>query len=875
MRVRAPARPMFKHATPLACYGPGALPPVDIPRDRSVLRRRTARSPSPSLVPTTSSPLAQCSSALPPASPNTSPAVMYPVMDKSGKPWGGGANRVPNSGRTVQLTVEEPAGPVFKEAVEQTTRTINFVRTDITDVSVQAVFLKAQKVQEGFLGPAHAAKWAHEYFDALGTVDFPWKLIEKTTNECKEAGSLEAMVANRRAARAAKRLSVERIDLVFSEPARRLALAVARSMGVDPPAVPPPPEPPPEPPPGEIDRDKLPFWPSSEEFDLDISRMKQVATEGIPIVVDPTFIPSAERRSIPPVKAAACAPTNAHLHINNVKDDGVIIDAELAATLKGLHYQEHGWTPKWGKPEGRMTADCSHVSDRTDPDRCPLNTPFVHEDAEERWGPIHSPTLSDVCVATSKAAAKFGRENLVIGKMDIKSFYQQAFFAIGSIRLMAFAVHSVDPRVNGATYISTSGNFGHTATPNVMEVFTRCIRIAAAFLIVGYFLMYIDDAFFATSREAYQRDYAAISWILNTLFGPGAHAVSKDECSDTHPSGDQRLVMIGWELVLSTFRVDMSPKNRDRALYFFIAADPEGLLSTRERERLVSLAGRYSEVYPHLKVIYNMICQLLGGMDYFDPLLPRAITSGKAKLAILIWRAYLVMSHIDHHAGLPTGRLIELFCHPPPGLTVEFDGSLKGTGWRLWDGVWGPLCHAAGYAGVDDHFFPAKITKKEKTAFQNTMELMALTLALLHAALLGFHHCGVALRGDSNTVLQWASKTSFRSVAALPAITLFIAVCERFHLHVDTDFVQLLSADNPVCDALSRNRPADAMAAGHCGPGGPVNFGCTARSPGELMSVGFHLCSVRTPLTTEQQFFDQWARVNALLDRVAAAAAMD
>ncbi len=100
-RVRAPARPTGRHATPLACYGPNSLPPVDFPRDKSVLRPCPSpmRASPPTPVHETASPLAQFSPILPspPGTPifhtgTPSPvpqpaavgrAVVYPVMDSA------------------------------------------------------------------------------------------------------------------------------------------------------------------------------------------------------------------------------------------------------------------------------------------------------------------------------------------------------------------------------------------------------------------------------------------------------------------------------------------------------------------------------------------------------------------------------------------------------------------------------------------------------------------------------------------------------------------------------------------------------------------------------------------------------------------------
>ena len=753
-----------------------------------------------------------------------SPSGSWPIRLPNGDTWGAGANRPFTPVAAAWSIPDVPLRPstLTPAIVSNIVEHLCFIRTDITPPMVQDYCDSILKVADGFLGVPEAHAAAVSYFDKLGTKDIPWELVKQHTKDFYEAGSLEALAERRHAAHAHSRLSVERIDLVFTEALHLLTLAGA---GDD-----------------VIDRSKLSSWPTAESFAEDIARMKYIATEGIPVIVDPKFTPSPNRGSLPPARAMANLPVNALTHSNSVTANGVILDAK-ATELLGvrLNVQNHGWTSKFGKAEGRLTSNCSGVADRSRPPKTPLNSPFVHLDAVDRWGSIKSPTLRDVCAATKKACDKFGRDDTVLGKIDVKAFYQQGRFAFAAVVLMAFAIHSADPRVHGSTYFSLTGNFGHTATPNIFE--------------------------------AYVSDHAAIVWILTSLFGPGAHNAAKDECSDTHPSGQQRMVMIGWEISLSTYRVDMAPKNRDKTLFFFLTSDPDAGLSTRQRERLVSLASRYCDVYPHLRAIHSMLCQILGGRDHFDPHVRRPVSSPYARMAVRIWRVYLMMSYHDHHIGAPTGRSIDLFCSVTPSITMEFDGSIRGAGYRIFaPGPAIPKCIVSGYADATAAHFPDDWTHRQLTGAQNTMELSALTMAVVHAALIGYRSCGIATIGDSNTILNWASKASYRSTTAVPVVMLLVAVCERFRLHICEDYVQLRSEDNKVCDALSRNRPEEAQAAGDCGPAAPINYGCSSTCPNDIMSQAFALCALRSPLETDRQFFALWGRIAALLDTIAATA---
>ena len=64
-------------------------------------------------------------------------------------------------------------------------------------------------------------------------------------------------------------------------------------------------------------------------------------------------------------------------------------------------------------------------------------------------GQINHPTLSDICRMVVIAGDKWGSENVVLFKEDIKGFYTQCYFLPEDAHKMAFAVFSPDPRING------------------------------------------------------------------------------------------------------------------------------------------------------------------------------------------------------------------------------------------------------------------------------------------------------------------------------------------------------------------------------------------------------------------------------------------
>ena len=107
----------------------------------------------------------------------------------------------------------------------------------------------------------------------------------------------------------------------------------------------------------------------------------------------------------------------------------------------------------------------------------PLNTEYVKQEAINRYSEIHHPTLVDICWAIVVMQRLYGRENVVVCKEDVRGYFTLCNFPPWAVRLMAFAVHSTNPQVEGSVYFSTHGNFGSTIMPFVYEVFTRILRL--------------------------------------------------------------------------------------------------------------------------------------------------------------------------------------------------------------------------------------------------------------------------------------------------------------------------------------------------------------------------------------------------------------
>ena len=135
-----------------------------------------------------------------------------------------------------------------------------------------------------------------------------------------------------------------------------------------------------------------------------------------------------------------------------------------------------------------------------------------------------------------------------------------------------------------------------------------------------------------------------------------------------------------------------------------------------DRQVLASLGERYTLVFNELRVLQHLLNQMLGGQDHMDPnqLIP---LTQKSRTAIGLWRFILVLTEYKLSLGLRTGRDIGYFT--PSSLVtgvIEFDGSLKGCGWRLFENEQGP-CIVAGAAALSSTLFPDGLFKSD---YQNS-----------------------------------------------------------------------------------------------------------------------------------------------------------
>jgi hypothetical protein len=303
--------------------------------------------------------------------------------------------------------------------------------------------------------------------------------------------------------------------------------------------------------------------------------------------------------------------------------------------------------------------------------------------------------------------------------------------------------------------------------PFAFQVVVRILLLCIAARIHGRVQMYVDDLIGASHREHWTQDRLFAIDTMNNLLGPDAEEPDKRESTEDNPDGRRAIVVLGWEFVLSTWTVDIARRNRLKALFTFWAFDIDKPIQLDRMEAICSMAHRYAKVHREMGVFMPDLYSALPRwrQRHHSHTLP-----DKSKTAVKLWRAYLIISEIRSRLGHTSGRDINSFRKIPPTVIVEFDGSPKGIGFRLF------RTDPAGETLVEEWGAMLQYDLRNDPQYQNTIELTAATWGLFRTIQLWpSPDTSVQFRGDSEVALSWLSDdqtSSSSSRARGPAMIL-------------------------------------------------------------------------------------------------------
>jgi hypothetical protein len=393
----------------------------------------------------------------------------------------------------------------------------------------------------------------------------------------------------------------------------------------------------------------------------------------------------------------------------------------------------------------------------------------------------------------------------------------------------------------------------------VFEVVTRFMRVVLSFILIGIILMFVDDVIVATTINDEAHDRAKIKDTMLTLLGPDSYADEKDE--STSDNSFRKMVAIGWEFDLIHWCVDIAPKNREHALFCFWNVDEQAVdgVTLHDRQQLTSLAQRYSVVNRETRALTPILNGMLAGSGNSLPD-SKKVLSVQQRSIIQMWRAYLLVAEIEYRRGTRVGRCIHSFCSGAASLVIEFDGSLTGLGWKIFD--LSPDGHEELRESGQVVFEDFGIALDSDSSFQNACETCAFTMALCHCSALGYRDIDIRLRGDSTTALAWGSNEMYKSRFALAAVLQLVAVCEIREYRISGFTEWIASEVNEDCDALSRGNIPLGFTVGACGSGNVIVI-----KPGGFGGQCVMNCNPLwwSRLLSTEQFILQWQLVKGLL----------
>jgi hypothetical protein len=471
--------------------------------------------------------------------------------------------------------------------------------------------------------------------------------------------------------------------------------------------------------------------------DPEFDTLMRIAAEGVTIDVgtnfSPNSIPDAPRQLESKLRGTVA------LHVLRLQREGAVLLVRPAVSALGVpHYSNLHWTPKPGKPEGRLLCDCSNRENGL-----PLNSESAKDMGRARYGDLRHPTIVEIVTSVCTVADRLGSMSAVrLWKEDVAKAFEQCDFRAADCHLLTVRLaHNLD-------MVYVRGNFGWAIMPFAWGVLSRGLGRLCDKRLRGIATVYVDDVMGAGSEGEAHVDQAATQDILVGVFGEGGWNKEKTVAPST--SAD----FIGWHLDTVKGSIRPNAKGIRKLVGCFFAVDIAGgkSIKLREAQRLASLASRYSQCLLGLRpFVQPLVALTVGGFAARRP-------CARAKVAIVVWRAVSLVLLLNPEAlAVPMRSLVPRA--PGDRLYVVTDAGPEGLGAGVFDQeglCLGHLSYRLPYNARDSRF-------------QNVREFHGLVLAQVLLSHLRFMHQEFDWVGDNVAALSWASKDYCSSAAGQSA----------------------------------------------------------------------------------------------------------
>ena len=521
--------------------------------------------------------------------------------------------------------------------------------------------------------------------------------------------------------------------------------------------------------------------------DPDFQLLLELA-EGVPVWRSNDFLPA---RNPPPLSRAY---KNVSAVINKLCYEqwergqaiilplSVLTDARCTQQAQISFSGKYGWVPKHGSQEGRPTSNYSYDNGN----HGLINSEFVKHAVKEFYGAIELAQLDELMkmILRQLDAAGGVWEDIVLWKMDLKGAFALLNFKVNEIGLLTMVL------TEDLCFLSLVGNFGLSQFPFIFGVISRVLLRAINSEIQGEMNIFVDDFLGVTQKKFLEEDMKVAKEVAERLLG-------KFAISEKKTYHGPILDWIGWEVNLLTQTVTIANHNLYKTLYGFFKLERGQRVTVREVQRLASWASRYTLICRYMRPFTYYLYNAVKGRKQLQALIP---VDGTLWMVIQLWQIFLVMAKLRPENFAKT--IISFRSPQDAELWISYDASLTGVGFIIRDvdpsTAVNPYHHVISAVSYDTPY-----ELNGDSGYQNTMEFLAILLAMFRVKRLGYVDTRVHIIGDNTSSLHWCDKERFRGGRSnSPALAYIILGMEVQNEIVTSSFIK--GEDNIHCDKMSR-----------------------------------------------------------------------
>ena len=508
-------------------------------------------------------------------------------------------------------------------------------------------------------------------------------------------------------------------------------------------------------------------------------RLLTSLVNGIPVIVDQTFIPDPVPPSPSPMYIRAACAVN-RMWFELYKKGFVLFfpTAKLKEWHSTLHfklnYSRAGWAKKRGAAKGRPTNNHSYDNKRGGL----INTKGAKDSLKSLYGDIHPAQLCNIVSMVLDQARIYGWDNIIMWKMDLMGAYNLLFFRAEDAGLLAMELS------DNLTMVSMVGHFGWVGTPYAFDVVSRLLVKLIRMRIAGKVDIATDDLMGCCSKTHAPNDMDLANTAIHDIF-------VADCVNDDKTQLGLIIDVIGWNINLVNRTVGVAQHNLLKTLHGFMTVRLGDYLSIRHFMKLASWASRYSIICRYMKPFTAYLYSISNQMNNLDARKP--VTSPIYQI-IRLWVMFLTLANLE---PISFSRSLLSFEQQACTLVCNIDASLEGIGILLYH-IAGTTRKIIAVVG-----FKTPYVLNKDSGYQNTMEFIAVVSTIFLCIHLGYRDTGLRLESDSISSISWSSRESFRSERALSAACIYISLMIKSGL-VIAETEHLAGTLMTLSDPLSR-----------------------------------------------------------------------